>query len=139
MRSCSWRWNCTARSTLSNGLPFMNASLNTSKMYTCTLLSAFTPSGGLYTRARAARTFSPDIDPSSLRPLSVSTHGGLATVQPVDDAHQIEHMIHVVVGAGFLGVERVAVAREHRAHAEPLGADDVALGPVADHHRLRGL
>src|SRR5215471_2795319 len=131
MRSCSWRWNCTARSTLSNGLPSRNDSWNTSKMYTCTLLSAVTPSGGLYTRARAARTFSPDIDPPSLSPLSVSTHGGHAAVQLVDDAHQIEHIIHVVVRAGLLGVERVAVAREHRAHPQPLGPDDVALGPVA--------
>src|SRR5215472_5576793 len=108
-------------------------------MYTCTLESTATPSGGLYTRARAARTFSPDIDSSSLSSLSMGSHGGRPAVQPVDDAHQIENVIHVMVGAGFLGVERVAVTGEHRAHPEALGPHDVALGPVADHHRLRGL
>src|ERR1041385_2596875 len=105
-------------------------------MYTCTLVSAATPSGGPYTRARAARTFSPDMDSPSLRPLAWNPRDGRAAVQPVDDAHQLEHVLYVVVGAGLLGVERVSVTREHGLHPQALRAHDIALGPVADHHRL---
>src|SRR5689334_18971432 len=131
MRSCSWRWYCTARSMLSNVLPGRNTSWNTSKTYTCGRASAATPSGGPYTRARAARIFSPD-----MRSSSVGTRGGLAAVQPVDDPHQLEHIIHIVVRARLLRLERVAVAREHRLHAQAAPADHVALGPVADHQRF---
>src|SRR5262245_50997640 len=102
-------------------------------MYTCTLSSPATPSGGEYTRARAARTFSPD-----MRASFVDSRGGLAAVQPVHDAHQFMDIVHIVVRARLLGVERVPVAREHRGHAEALGAHHVPLGPVADHERLRG-
>src|SRR5262249_23950354 len=129
--SCSWRWYCTARSTFSNGLPSMNTSWNTSKMYTCTFGSEATPSGGAYTCARAARTFSPD-----MRSPSLSSRRGHAAVQPVDDAHQLHNIVHVEIRARLLRVDRVPVAREHRRHAQALRAHPVALGPVADHQRL---
>src|SRR5713101_2848633 len=105
MRSCSWRWCCTARSMLSNVLSARNSSWNTSNTYTCSLLSAATPSGGPYTRARAARTFSADMRSSSVR-----TRGGHAAVQLVHDAHQLEHVIHIEIRARLLRVEGVPVA-----------------------------
>src|ERR1041384_3107350 len=72
-----------------------------------------------------------------MRSSSLRTHGGHVAVQPIHDAHQLEHVIHIVVRAGLLGLERVAVTREYGLHAGASPPDDVALGPVADHEGLR--
>src|SRR5258706_80284 len=69
----------------------------------------------------------------------VARHGSRASVEPIDDAHQLEHVVDVVVRARGHRAEGVAVAREHRLHAQAAAAHHVALGPVADHERFLGL